>query len=145
MSAPHDTIQDMVNEIKSLSKQLEERDLIIRQKGYTNSTVEHSMVNINVNDIYNAFVERYGINQQILQSVEETTELNKEILKYVRFKNDGKDTTEVKNNLIEELGDVYNALGSLIYILNIDINDLDRSRLKKLEKYYINNVKGSQC
>lgn len=95
---------------------------------------------INTNEIYQAFVERYGINQQILQTVEESTELNKEILKYIRFKNDGKDTDKVYTNLVEELGDVFNALESLIYIFGIDTTKLHEDRLNKLNTYYINNV-----
>lgn len=83
-------------------------------------------------DIYSDFYQDLGDNQ-LLKVVEETSELNKEILQLFT-KNKGHDTCP--DELIEELGDAFNALESLIYVLNIDEQNLHRDRLKKLKMYH---------
>jgi NTP pyrophosphatase (non-canonical NTP hydrolase) len=92
---------------------------------------------LNKSYMYSVFIRQSSSKQQLLQSVEEMTELNKEILKLVRYSTPGtklyKDTIL---NITEELGDVYNALGSLVDILNIDTKKLDKDRHKKLIRYY---------
>lgn len=93
-------------------------------------------------EIYEDFLKKYGKHQQLLQSVEEMTELNKEILKFIRYDN-VKDTKELVINIIEELGDVYNALDSLIHIFEIDKSVVDINRYNKLLKYHNTNVKGT--
>jgi NTP pyrophosphatase (non-canonical NTP hydrolase) len=92
-----------------------------------------------IKQIYKDFIYDVGEKGQLLQVVEELGELQHEILKFVRYK-DRKDTTEILFNLREELGDVYNALGSLHYILDIDKDKLDEERIEKLYKYH-NKIK----
>ena len=75
-------------------------------------------------------IKHNGVKQQLLQSVEETTELNKEILKYIRYQ-DGKYIP----GIIEELGDVFNALETLIRIFGIDVEELDKKRFNKVFEY----------
>jgi NTP pyrophosphatase (non-canonical NTP hydrolase) len=84
--------------------------------------------------IYEKFIEQTNVKQQLLQSVEEMAELQKEILKLIRYDVDG--SAKVLTLVKEELGDVYNALDSLVQILEIDIDKLDKERYIKLTKYY---------
>lgn len=94
-------------------------------------------VSLHVSDklIYDTIIGDVGETQQLLQSVEEMTELNKEILKYIRYqKSDKADTFREK--IIEELGDVFNALNSLKYILGITDDQISKQRYPKLIKYY---------
>jgi NTP pyrophosphatase (non-canonical NTP hydrolase) len=84
--------------------------------------------------IYEKFIEQTNIKQQLLQSVEEMAELQKEILKLIRYGMNG--SAKVLTLVKEELGDVYNALDSLVQILEIDTDELDKERYIKLIKYY---------
>lgn len=75
----------------------------------------------------------YGLSQ-FHMAVEELSELQKEILKYIRKGGNVKDKTP----LIEEIGDVENVLVSLKTIFQIGEEDILRSRMAKLD--YFNEV-----
>jgi NTP pyrophosphatase (non-canonical NTP hydrolase) len=91
----------------------------------------------NTAQLYDDMIEVHGVKQQLLQSVEEMGELSKEILKFHRYY----DTDEEKKeqalyNIYEELGDVYNALDSMVHIFNIDTSSINTSRYIKLVKHH---------
>lgn len=61
--------------------------------------------------IYDKALETYGKDNQIIVAIEELSELQKELTKYLRGKLD-------ENHLIEEMADVYIMLEQLIYIFD---------------------------
>lgn len=72
----------------------------------------------------------FGISQCIM-AIEELSELQKELTKYIRKGGDVSDKTP----LIEEIGDVEHVLVSLKYILNLKDEDILRSRMVKLDHF----------
>lgn len=73
--------------------------------------------------------------KQLHQIVEETSELNKEICKYFRY------PTDDVSNLVEEMGDVLNAIESMLVCLKIDIKEFNKKRHQKVIKYIRNQIK----
>ncbi len=81
-------------------------------------------------DIHSQFYEING-EKQLLKCVEEMSELQKEVIKYVM-----KPNMEVLDNIEEEIGDVLNSIDSLIFGLGLDLEKINNNRDKKLRKYY---------
>ena len=80
--------------------------------------------------------EKWGKNTQILMALEEMAELSKELLKNMNRNSDN------KNNITEEMADVYILLEQLktIYgILEDDINNIVEEKINKLEIKLKNN------
>jgi NTP pyrophosphatase (non-canonical NTP hydrolase) len=80
-----------------------------------------------INKIYQDFIDS-GENQ-LLQFIEESGELNHELLKSLRGNTD-------LNKIEEEVGDVLNALYSVIYYFELDINEINSKRQLKLKNYH---------
>ena len=80
--------------------------------------------------------EKWGKNAQILMALEEMAELSKELLKNMNR------NSVNKNNITEEMADVYILLEQLktIYgILEDDINNIVEEKINKLEIKLKNN------
>lgn len=87
-------------------------------------------------EIYEYFIFKFGAKMQRQQVAEECSELSLAILKQNRNKT-GK---EMDMKVIEEIGDVLNAIESYLYMYGVDIEDVNSARLAKLENYY-NKIK----
>ena len=86
-------------------------------------------------EIYSKFIQDFnnqgydGERQQTLQVAEECSELALAVLKHNRYSNEKR-----KLHMLEEVGDVLNAIDSLMYILDIDIDEIHKARIKKLQE-----------
>lgn len=78
-------------------------------------------------------IERYGL-KQLDQTIEELSELIKEISKYKRYK--GQDIKEkfYKGNILDEIVDVEIMLEQCKYLLNFEEAKLQQVRLRKIDK-----------
>lgn len=81
-------------------------------------------------DIHSYFYEING-EKQLLKCIEEMSELQKEVVKYVMEPNE-----ETLNKIEEEIGDVFNSIDSLIFGLNLDLDKINNDRFDKLSLYY---------
>ena len=72
-------------------------------------------------------LRKYGETIQLIMVVEEIAELTKEITKYFR----GKDNRE---NIIEEVGDVYIMLEQMKIIFDISAEELEITTNKKMKR-----------
>lgn len=66
---------------------------------------------------------RYGLENQILKCVEELSELQKELIKYILYR---------KGNVIEEMADVEIMLEQLRYIFDIEEVEIEAEKQVKL-------------
>ncbi|WP_018249834.1 nucleoside triphosphate pyrophosphohydrolase family protein [Orenia marismortui] len=82
------------------------------------------------NDLYQKAIDKWGIESQLLQVVEECSELNKAIIKHVN--RDG----DFLKNIIEEAADVEIMLEQLRVMTNdgIPIDKVKKKKLDRLEK-----------
>jgi hypothetical protein len=74
-------------------------------------------------------LRKYGKTIQLIMVIEEIAELTKEITKYFRGKNS-------RENIIEEVGDVYIMLDQMRIIFNITDEELEitmNNKMKRLE------------
>ena len=78
-------------------------------------------------DIYQEDIETFGKDMQLTVAVEELSELTKEICKHKR----GADN---KENIIEEIADVYIMLCQLEIIFGISFGDIYKAITFKLER-----------
>lgn len=74
-----------------------------------------------------AAIEKYGVNSQLNVVIEEMSELTKEICKNRRGR-------ENKNEIVEELADVYIMLEQLRIIFNIDDDEIIAMKEKKIRR-----------
>lgn len=83
-------------------------------------------------DIHSRFYEING-EKQLLKCIEEMSELQKEVIKYVM-----KPNMEVLDRVEDEIGDVLNSIDSLIFGLGLDLNKINSDRFEKIRRYYEN-------
>ena len=76
--------------------------------------------------IYRQLIDKFGERQQIIVAIEELSELQKELCKWLRDNNN-------IDNIVEELADVYIMLQQLELIFDIDLLVLLKQE-KKLER-----------
>lgn len=77
---------------------------------------------------YNIFMNKWGIDAQIMMCIEEMSELTKELCKLHRFSND----EGVINNIKEELADVQNCIEQLcVYYGEKDIENIRDSKINR--------------
>lgn len=88
--------------------------------------MENNKNNLDYNNLYNNLINKYG-GKQLVVAVEELSELQKEICKSLR----GKDN---KKNLIEEMADVYIMLDQLKIYYNISDDELNNKIIDKNER-----------
>lgn len=88
--------------------------------------MENNKNNLDYNNLYNNLINKYG-DKQLVVAVEELSELQKEICKSLR----GKDN---KKNLIEEMADVYIMLDQLKIYYNISDDELNNKIIDKNER-----------
>jgi NTP pyrophosphatase (non-canonical NTP hydrolase) len=93
--------------------------------------------------IYKDFIDKHGEEQQLLQVAEEASEVIKAVLKYIRYKGTDKEIY-YKNDLVEEMGDMFNALYSVFDTLGIQQPVFDYYRLKKLQAYHSKYIHGAK-
>ncbi|MBQ4558378.1 MAG: hypothetical protein IJA61_03270 [Clostridia bacterium] len=82
-------------------------------------------------EYYQYFIDKFGINAQVLMAIEEMSELSNVLTKYLRFGEDSLDQ-KYKENIIEELADVKNMIGQLSYYFGD--NDVAKTQKEKLER-----------
>lgn len=86
-----------------------------------------------MNDVLTRAIKHYGSNNQMMQSMEECSELIQAISKCIRYK----DNIEVKQHLTEEIADVLIMIEQLKIILDIkdyEINCYKDYKLNRLSK-----------
>lgn len=76
---------------------------------------------------YKRLIEKYG-EKQLVVAIEELSELQKEICKYLR---DGKIE---KKNIVEEIADVQIMIDQLIVYFDISNSDVENEKKFKLER-----------
>lgn len=76
--------------------------------------------------LYLELIHRYK-EKQIIVAVEELSELQKELCKYLRDKYN-------EENLIEEIADVEIVLEQIKLYFNLDQNDIDKIKEQKIER-----------
>ena len=87
-------------------------------------------------DVYKAFAEKYGVQSQCLQCIEEMSELTKELCKLERYRGTKKEL-EIVENIKEELADVLNMAEQLAYIFGADeIEQIRDNKIKKSKSLY---------
>jgi len=89
------------------------------------------------NSIYEEAIWRWGPTRQILQTLEELTELQKELIKFI---NRGKDN---KKEIAEETADVLIMLDQLMYIFKnaLEVDEIVEQKLTRLEEKLISKRK----
>lgn len=75
--------------------------------------------------------EHYGFKNQILVSVEELTELSCVLTKYPRYETHEAAVRELRDHVIEECGDVFNALDHIQAIFDITDDEIIEAAGKK--------------
>jgi len=85
----------------------------------------------NQKEIYDLFIKKLSVEKQQLKVAEECNELGKEIIKY--YLNPSKNRMD---KILDETGDVLNAIDSFCYIHNISIDDIHKARIKKLQNTF---------
>lgn len=73
----------------------------------------------------------FGDTNQILVAVEELCELACVLTKYPRYHTDGKAVTDLRERVLEECGDVLNALDHVQAIFNITDEDIIKAAAEK--------------
>ena len=71
---------------------------------------------------------------QTIKSVEEMSELQKELCKFY-ITNDDSKKYELRKNIIDEMGDVLNTFDTLCVLLSIDKDQLEKDRIAKAKRY----------
>ena len=94
--------------------------------------------------IYKDFIDKHGEEQQLLQAAEEASEVIKAVLKYIRYKGTDKEIY-YKNDLVEEMGDIFNALYSVFDILGVQQPAFHYYRLEKLKEYHAKYIHGAKA
>ena len=91
-------------------------------------------------EYYKYFIDKFGIESQVLMAIEEMSELSNVLTKYLRF-GEGSLDQKYKDNIIEELADVKNMIGQLSYYFGD--NAVAETQKKKLERT-IQRIKGKE-
>ena len=81
-------------------------------------------------DILEKAIRHYGNENQMMQTMEELSELSVAISKCLRYKDD----IEARNNLVEEIADVLIMIDQLKIIMDIKDYELECYRQYKLER-----------
>lgn len=81
---------------------------------------------MNNEQLYLELIHRYK-EKQIIVAIEELSELQKELCKYLRDKYN-------EENLIEEIADVEIVLEQIKLYFNLDQNDIDKIKEQKIER-----------
>lgn len=81
-------------------------------------------------DILEKAIRHYGNENQMMQTMEELSELSVAISKCLRYKDD----IEARNNLVEEVEDVLIMIDQLKIIMDIKDYELECYRQYKLER-----------
>ena len=82
-------------------------------------------------DVYDAFLKTYGLRSQIVQCVEEMSELTKELCKYERNLG-AKNECKIIDAIKEEIADVLNMVEQLEYCFGE--SDIEKIRAEKIER-----------
>ena len=81
-------------------------------------------------DILEKAIKHYGVENQMIQTMEELSELSVAISKCLRYKDD----IETRNNLVEEVEDTLIMIDQLKIIMDIKDYELECYRQYKLER-----------
>jgi NTP pyrophosphatase (non-canonical NTP hydrolase) len=85
--------------------------------------------------------ETYGAHKQIGVAAEECTELAKELIKSFRYDNFEEAVIKTKENVVDEVADVYIVLDHILNLYNITLRDLIPQVDKKIKRlsYWLEN------
>ena len=81
-------------------------------------------------DILEKAIKHFGVENQMMQTMEELSELSVAISKCLRYKDD----IEARNNLVEEVADVLIMIDQLKIIMNIKDYEIECYRRYKLDR-----------
>ena len=90
---------------------------------------------------YQFFIEKWGIESQMLMAVEEMSELTKELCKFNRYKADKEKSKEILDNIKEEIADVLNMAEQLEYYFGEE--EIEKIRKQKIERT-LKRIKGGK-
>ena len=90
------------------------------------------------NAIYDALLKKFSPNAQMIVAIEELSELQKEICKYLRNK---EQLYQVKG-LVEEIADVEIMLEQIKFLLSLDwlVEDMKEQKIRRTEERYLKEV-----
>lgn len=85
---------------------------------------------------YSKYIDKWGLEAQLQMTLEEMSELSKEICKFIRYstfeKKESSKIEETKQNLLSELADVLNMAEQLEYCFGID--EIEKIRREKIAR-----------
>ena len=90
---------------------------------------------------YQFFIEKCGIESQMLMAVEEMSELTKELCKFNRYKTDKEKSKQILDNIKEEIADVLNMAEQLEYYFGEE--EIEKIRKQKIERT-LKRIKGGK-
>ena len=82
-------------------------------------------------DIYQRALKTWGKEPQMMQVIEEMSELTKALCKYKRF-NKEQASPEIKQNILEEIADVLNTAEQIQYYFGEE--EIEKIRKEKIER-----------
>lgn len=90
---------------------------------------------------YEFFINKWGIDSQMLMAIEEMSELTKELCKLRRYENDKEKVKDITENIKEEIADVLNMAEQLEYYFGEE--EIERIRKQKIERT-LKKIKGGK-
>lgn len=84
---------------------------------------------------YKIFLDKYGLENELIMAIEEMSELSKELCKYIRnYKSDNtpRKIEETERNIREEIADVLNCVEPLMDVFGAE--EIERVRDEKLQR-----------
>lgn len=87
------------------------------------------------NKIYDALLKKFSPNAQMIVAIEELSELQKEICKYLR----NKEQLYLVKGLIEEIADVEIMLEQIKFLLSLDwqVEDMKDQKIRRTQERYL--------
>lgn len=90
---------------------------------------------------YQFFIDKWGIDSQMLMAMEEMSELTKELCKLRRYKSDKEKSKEIIDDIKEEIADVLNMAEQLEYYFGE--KEIENIRKQKIERT-LKKIKGGK-
>lgn len=91
-------------------------------------------------EVYQMFIDNYGIDSQILMCIEEMSELTKELCKINRYVGTDKEG-QIIENIREEIADVLNMAEQLEYYYGEE--EIEKIRKSKIDRFLNNQNNNS--
>lgn len=90
------------------------------------------------NAIYDALIKKFSPNAQMIVAIEELSELQKEICKYLR----NKEQLYLVKGLVEEIADVEIMLEQIKFLLRLDwsVEEMKDNKIRRTQERYLKEV-----